>query len=135
MYLSLFLTALLSATLLPMGSEALLLYDFYEGHPWIWLLIIASFGNTLGSLINYLIGHKGVIYLTQKRWIKPHQIERSHRYFDRYGAYALLLSWVPLIGDPITFIAGTLRYSFWKFILLVAIAKTSRYGVILYLAY
>ncbi len=132
-YLTLFTMALLSATFLPMGSEALLLYDYHLGFNIYHLLFVASLGNTLGSLINYLLGLKGTDYLLNKRWLKEKQIHNANMHFQKYGGFALLLSWVPLIGDPITFIAGVLHYPLWKFTLIVAIAKTTRYALLLFL--
>jgi len=126
-YLLLFLVSLAAATLLPVSSEATLLYDLNEGYtPWL-LLLSAGTGNVLGSAINYWIGRKGTDYLLTRGSMTQKQIARSERFFDRYGGFALLLSWMPLIGDPLTLIAGVLHYDFRKFILIVAIAKFGRY--------
>lgn len=129
-YLTLFIASLLAATLLPGGSEALLLYDLSLGYDPFLLILIAAIGNTLGSLINYVIGYKGIDYLSSKGYAKEHQLDTAHNLFERYGAFSLLLSWVPIIGDPITFIAGVLKYDIKKFVLIVFIAKGVRYSVI-----
>lgn len=126
-YIILFLSAFLSATLFPFGSEALLIYNLKEGYSIYLLLFFASMGNTLGSLINYFIGLKGEQYLEKKAYLKKEKILKYKKYFDKYGAYSLLFSWLPIIGDPLTFIAGVLKYDLKKFIILVFIAKTSRY--------
>jgi membrane protein YqaA with SNARE-associated domain len=132
-YFTLFFTSLGAATLLPGGSEALLLYYKSDGLNPLYLLIIASLGNTLGSIINYFLGKYANAWAIEKKYISSLHVDKSKKYFDKYGAFALLLSWTPIIGDPITFVAGILRYNFWKFLILVLFAKTARYLVLLYL--
>lgn len=117
----------MSATLIPFGSEALLIYDIKEGYNIYLLLLIATLGNSLGSLINYFIGLKGEEFLVEKKYLKEEKILKTKRYFDKYGAFCILFSWLPIIGDPITFIAGVLKYNLRNFIILVVIAKFSRY--------
>ena len=126
-YFYLFINALISATLFPLGSEALLIYDISQGLNIYLLVIVATLGNTLGSVINYYFGYKGEEYLIEKKLIKESQIIKSKKFFDKYGGYSLFLSWMPIIGDPITFIAGTLHYNFKKFISIVLFAKAIRY--------
>ncbi len=126
-YLILFITALISATLFPFGSEALLIYNIKEGYNIYLLLLFATLGNSLGSVINYFLGLKGEEYLLKKSLIKEKYIIKSKVYFDKYGAWSILFSWLPIIGDPITFVAGVLKYDFKKFLILVIIAKFSRY--------
>ena len=132
-YLILFTTAFISATLFPLGSEALLIYDIKEGYNIYLLIAVATFGNTLGSVINYFLGLKGEEYLISKNFLKEKYIIKSKYYFDKYGSISLLFSWLPIIGDPITFVAGILKYDFKKFLVLVFIAKLSRYLVIAWL--
>lgn len=132
-FLYLFLTALISATLFPLGSEALLVYDITQGHNLVLLLFFATLGNSLGSLINYYLGLKGEEFCERKKYLKKNSIEKYKKFFDKYGGYTLLLSWVPIIGDPITFIAGILKYDLKKFIVLVIIAKFTRYAFLVYL--
>jgi membrane protein YqaA with SNARE-associated domain len=132
-YLVLFFSALISATLFPLGSEALLIYDIKEGYNIYLLIAVATFGNTLGSVINYFLGLKGEEYLISKNFLKEKYIIKSKYYFDKYGSISLLFSWLPIIGDPITFVAGILKYDFKKFLVLVFIAKLSRYLVIAWL--
>ena len=126
-YLILFITALISATLFPFGSEALLIYDIKEGYNIYLLLFFATLGNSLGSVINYFIGLKGEEYLINKNLLNEKYILKAKTYFDKYGAWSILFSWLPIIGDPITFVAGILKYDFIKFLILVIIAKFSRY--------
>lgn len=132
-YLTLFFVALASATLLPMGSEALLLYDISQGYT-VWLLwLFASVGNTLGSMVNYWLGLKGETYLEHKGYLSQKKMDKARASFDTYGGWTLLLSWVPIIGDPLTFIAGVLKYRFWWFVVIVAVAKATRYAVIVWM--
>jgi membrane protein YqaA with SNARE-associated domain len=129
-YITLFFSAFISATLFPLGSEALLIYDITQGHNWVWLLFFATTGNVLGSCVNYYLGLKGEVYLEEKKYIKKEKMSKYKYYFDRYGGYSLLLSWMPLIGDPITFMAGVLKYNFKYFLVLVLIAKLGRYTLL-----
>jgi membrane protein YqaA with SNARE-associated domain len=133
-YITLFTVAFLSATLLPMGSEALLLYDISQNHSLLLLWIVATLGNTLGSMVNYWLGLKGENYLEEKGHLSAQKMEKARGFFDTYGGWTLLLSWVPIIGDPLTFIAGVLRYNFKWFSLIVAVAKGTRYAIVIFLA-
>lgn len=126
-YLILFFSAFISATLFPLGSEALLIYDIKEGYNIYLLLFFATLGNSLGSILNYYLGLKGEEYLIEKKLLNEKYIDISKRYFDKYGFITILFSWLPIIGDPITFIAGVLKYDFKKFVILVIISKFSRY--------
>lgn len=110
-----------------MGSEALLIYDITQGYNIYLLLFFATFGNVLGSVINYFLGLKGEEYLEKKAYIKKEKLSKYKNFFSKYGGYTLFLAWVPIIGDPITFIAGILKYNFKKFLLLVTISKFGRY--------
>ncbi|WP_418179935.1 YqaA family protein [Aliarcobacter lanthieri] len=121
-YLILFFSAFLSATLLPLGSEALLIYNILEGYNLFLLLFFATLGNSLGSVLNYYLGLKGEEYLVNKK-----HINFSKKYFDKYGAICILFAWLPIIGDPITFVAGVLKYNFKLFLVLVIISKLGRY--------
>ena len=126
-YLILFFSAFVSATLFPLGSEALLIYDIKEGYNIYLLVLVATIGNTLGSVVNYYLGLKGEEYLVEKKLLNEKYITKSKGYFDRFGAICVLFAWVPIICDPITFVAGVLKYDFKKFLILVTISKFSRY--------
>jgi len=132
-HLYLFINSFISATLFPLGSEALLLYYLSENFNYIYLLAIASIGNTFGSILNYWFGLKGEQYLLSKKMIKEKNIKKYKKYFDKYGAYTLLLSWMPIVGDGFTLIAGSLKYDIKRFIILVFISKFSRYSFIIFL--
>lgn len=126
-YLILFFSALISATIFPLGSEALFIYDIKEGYNVYLLLLFATAGNSLGSVINYYMGLKGEEYLISKKILKERQIVFYKSYFDKYGFVLILFSWLPIVGDTITFIAGILKFDLKKFLVLVIIAKFSRY--------
>jgi membrane protein YqaA with SNARE-associated domain len=132
-YLIMFITAFSSATLIPMGSEAVLIYNITQGYNIYILFSVAVVGNTLGSYVNYFLGLKGEEYLLRKKYIKEKTIIKNKKYFDRYGGVSLLFSWVPLLGDGITFVAGMLQYNVTKFFIYVFISKFFRYLVVLLL--
>ena len=126
-YLSLFLTSFASATLLPGGSEVLFTYLLNQSFSPVFLLFFASTGNTLGSFVNYLLGKYATGFALKKEYVSETSLQKAEDIFARYGAFSLLLSWAPFVGDPLTFVAGMTRYALWKFLLLVAFAKTARY--------
>jgi membrane protein YqaA with SNARE-associated domain len=97
------------------------------------LLIVASFGNTLGSVVNWALGFYSR-NLTTKKWFpfKDKRIKNSSKWFSKFGKWSLLFAWVPIIGDPLTLVAGLLRVKFLDFVILVAIGKVSRYFLIYY---
>ncbi|KAB7615774.1 DedA family protein [Amylibacter sp. SFDW26] len=131
-YLGLFLSAFVAATILPAQSETVLGVMLALGKYSPALLItVASVGNVLGSMVNYVLGRLALSY-RHKRWFpaKPQTLERAQGWYSRYGRWSLLLSWVPLIGDPITVAAGVMREPFWRFLVLVTIAKVGRYVVL-----
>ena len=127
-YAGLFLAALIAATILPMQSEAVLV-GLLLAHYSPWLLIaVASVGNVLGSVVNWLIGG-GLERFRDRSWFPVNEagLERAQRWYRHCGKWSLLLSWAPVVGDPLTLVAGTLREPFRMFLLLVTIAKVSRY--------
>ncbi|HIE34961.1 MAG TPA: DedA family protein [Campylobacterales bacterium] len=126
-YLLLLSSSFLAATFLPLSSEGLLVYYLGKGFNPSLLLFVASIGNTLGSLLNYTIGLKGFEYLVEKEYLKEKSLKKYQKFFHKFGIFALLFSWVPIIGDPITFVAGALRYEIKKFIIVVFFAKFGRY--------
>ena len=131
LYLGLFLTALLAATIFPAQSEAAVAGMLLSGHRPLLVIGVASVGNVLGSVVNWWLGTQAA-KLGHRRWfpLKPAQIERASGWYRRYGRWSLLLSWVPVVGDPLTLAAGFLRERLLVFLLLVSIAKTGRYVVL-----
>ncbi|OQX19161.1 MAG: hypothetical protein BWK76_05470 [Desulfobulbaceae bacterium A2] len=131
-YGGLFLSAFLAATILPMQSEALLLGLILGGHhATAPLLLVATSGNTLGSVVNWWFG-RSLERFRHRRWfpIGEQALARAQGYYQRYGPWSLLLSWAPIIGDPLTVIAGFLRLPFLTFLLIVTLAKFSRYLIL-----
>ena len=133
-YITLFIVSFLAATLIPLGSEALLLYDISQNYSLFLLWSFATMGNALGSMLNYWLGLKGEAYLERKGHLSVKKMKHSRGFFDKYGGWTLLLSWAPVVGDPLTFIAGVLRYDFKWFSLIVFVAKGLRYAVIIFFA-
>ena len=126
---------MLAATILPLSSEivltTMLLTNLFEKNI---LLIVASFGNILGSIFNWYLGKKITIFQDRKWFpVSPEQLNKSQKYFQKYGFWSLLLAWVPIIGDPLTLLAGVLNVRFSIFLLLVSISKISRYILIIYI--
>ena len=131
-YAALFISALMAATILPMQSEAVLVGFLVAGQkPIAYLLIIATLGNVLGAVINWGLG-RAVHRFEGRSWFpaSQEQMQRAQRWYLRYGRWSLLASWLPIVGDPITVVAGALRESFWPFVALVTLAKAGRYIVL-----
>jgi len=133
-YITLFVVSFLAATLLPLGSEGLLLYDIAQNYSLVCLWSFATVGNTLGSMLNYWLGLKGEDYLEKKGHMSTEKMGKAREIFAKYGGWSLLLSWAPIVGDPLTFIAGVLCYNFKWFTLIVFVAKGLRYAVIIFFA-
>ena len=131
---ALFASAFLSATLLPGSSEALLLLKLTEGHPWVPLVLVATAGNLLGSLLTYGMGLAGNTAL-HSRWLRidEHDVSRAEAWFRQWGLPSLLLAWLPVIGDPLCLAAGLLRVGVIPFVVLVGTGKLARYGFLAWL--
>lgn len=126
----LFASAFLSATLLPGGSEAVLAYLAGDrDYSALTLLAVASTGNTLGGMSSWVIGRLLPAGRLQRPELHP-AVDRIRR----YGSPVLLLSWVPIIGDPLCVAAGWLRVSWHRALLFIAVGKAARYAVVLVLA-
>jgi len=120
------------ATIIPFGSEAYFITLLsLEKYNHFILFVVASVGNVLGSLFNWICGFY-INFFIKKSWfpINNKIINRGNKLFTKYGKWSLLISWFPLIGDPITFAAGTLRYPIIPFLVLVSIGKVGRYLII-----
>ena len=133
---SLFWVALASATLLPGGSEVWLARLWCVGEPALVLWVVATAGNTLGSLINVALGRYARQF-QHRRWFpaSPQGLARAERWYHRFGEASLLLSWLPVIGDPLTVLAGVMRLAWWRALLWVVLAKGARYGLLIALAH
>ena len=131
-YGGLFLAALAAGSALPVPSEAAFAGVVLTTTDPLWIAVaVATVGNVIGSFINWLIG-LGVETLKHKRWFpaSERQLDRAKVWYHRYGRWSLLLSFVPIIGDPLTIVAGVMREPLWSFIPLVTIAKGARYVVL-----
>lgn len=132
-YLNLFFLSFLAATVLPFGSEALVVALIYQGFNPFNVVIVATLGNYLGSCTTYYLGLKGRPVLEKYLSPSPEKLEKSERLFKKYGVYVLLFTWVPGIGDAITMVAGLLQLPFKSFSVLVFLGKFGRYFAIAYL--
>jgi membrane protein YqaA with SNARE-associated domain len=132
-YLGLFVVAFGAATLLPLQSEAVLIGMLVSGsYSTAWLLVVATAGNVLGSVANWWVG-RSIERFRNKHWfpISPRHLDKAQNTYRRFGHWSLVLCWVPIIGDPITIVAGVMRESLWRFLLIVTLVKTTRYLVIM----
>jgi membrane protein YqaA with SNARE-associated domain len=128
-YAGLFLAALVAATVLPMQSEAVLVGLLVAGkHPAGALILVATVGNVLGSVINWYLG-RFLLRYRDRRWfpVSGRQLARARVWYRRYGRWSLLGSWLPVVGDPLTVAAGLMREPLGPFLALVTIAKAGRY--------
>lgn len=131
-YITLFISGFLSATLLPGSSEIILIAMLSQGLAEPLLLVFAAtFGNVLGSLVNWLLG-KYLMRFMGRRWfpVSLAQYDKAKKWFERYGIWSLLLAWLPVVGDPLTLIAGTLGVRLRTFLILVTVGKFARYAFI-----
>ncbi|MBT5266418.1 MAG: DedA family protein [Rhodospirillaceae bacterium] len=130
--LALFASAFTAATLLPGGSEVVLGALVVEAmRPIAVLVAVATLGNTLGSVVNWAIGRFLARY-ADRRWfpLTAAQHERYGAWYQRWGIWSLLLAWMPIIGDPLTVIAGLMGTRIVPFVLIVAVAKGVRYVLV-----
>jgi membrane protein YqaA with SNARE-associated domain len=131
-YGGLFLAAFAAATIVPAQSEAVIagLLATRNYAPAI-LILVAGIGNVLGSVVNWLLG-RGVERFREARWfpVSAKNLERAGNWYRRYGWWSLLLSWLPIVGDPLTVAAGIMREPFGRFLVVVSIAKFGRYIVL-----
>jgi membrane protein YqaA with SNARE-associated domain len=129
----LFLTSFLAATILPLSSEAVLAgVALSTTHDRLLLLAVATTANTLGALLNWAFGRWGARF-RDRTWfpVKPATFEKAAERFRHWGSWSLLLSWVPIVGDPLTMVAGAAGVRFLPFLVLVALGKAARYAVVL----
>ncbi len=127
-YIGLFTASFLAATILPLSSEIVLGLLLYNGFNPVALISVATTGNVLGSLLNYAAGFWGNLFLFEKVFkLSESEFMKAQKRFSRYGSFSLLLAWVPIIGDPLTIIAGALKINIFLFIFLVTTGKLARY--------
>jgi len=133
-YTGLFIAAFLSATILPLGSVVVLAPLLLSGLSPSMLVVVATIGNVLGSMTNYALGYWASLSLI-KKWLRMSEEEfvRAEQHFKKYGIIALLFTWLPFIGDPLTVLAGILRIRLHWFVVLVTVGKAVRYIIASYL--
>lgn len=133
-YLIVAASAFLAATLLPFYSEIVLVPFLIEGKDPMLLWIVATLGNTLGAVVNWVLG-RFMLHYQHRSWfpIKQQQLVRAQKWFQHYGVWSLLFAWLPVGGDALTFIAGIMRVKFLLFFLLTGAGKGARYAVIIWL--
>jgi len=133
-YISIFFLSFFAATIIPFSSEVgLVSYMALGKFNNELLLIFASLGNILGSCINYILG-LFIINFKTKSWFpfKDNQIIKATDWFNRFGVYSLFFAFLPIVGDPLTLVAGIFRVSFLKFIIFISLGKILRYLLIFY---
>jgi len=133
-YLLLFGSSFLAATLLPFYSEVLLYALLREGGDPLILVLVATLGNTLGAVVNWVLGLY-LLHFQDRRWFyfSREQIEKAQRWYQRYGFWSLLLAWLPVGGDALTLIGGVMKVRLWLFLLLVGTGKGLRYVSVVYI--
>lgn len=133
-YLLLFGSAFLAATILPFYSEVLLYALLREGGDPLILVIVATLGNTLGAVVNWVLGLY-LLHFQDRRWFyfSRRQIETAQRWYQRYGFWSLLMAWLPIGGDALTLIGGIMKVRLWLFLLLVGTGKGLRYVSVVYI--
>jgi membrane protein YqaA with SNARE-associated domain len=133
-YLLLFGSAFLAATILPFYSEVILFALLRDGGDPAPLVLVATLGNTLGAVVNWLLG-RYLLHFQDRRWFyfSRAQIDKAQRWFQSYGYWSLLLAWAPVGGDALTLIAGIMKVRLWLFLLLVGSGKALRYISVFYL--
>ncbi len=127
-YFGLFLSSFLAATLLPFSSEAVLGFLLFKDLDPTLLISLATLGNVLGSLFNYAVGLWGRTLLAGRLFrVREDEFIKAEERFRKYGVLSLLFAWVPVIGDPLTIVAGALRIDILAFLALVTAGKLARY--------
>jgi membrane protein YqaA with SNARE-associated domain len=128
---ALFALSFLAATILPLGSEWLLVALILQGVDPVPAVAVATVGNFLGACTTYAMGFWGSTFVLQKLLrIGEKDISKAERIFEKYGSWALLLAWLPVVGDPLCLVAGSLRLNLLRFSCLVFAGKLGRYAFI-----
>ncbi len=132
----LFFAAFLAATLIPAQSEAVLVGLYLAGsHSVLALILTASLGNVLGSVVNWIMG-RFLLRYQDRRWfpVSPETLIKASGWYQRWGYWSLFGSWLPIIGDPLTLAAGVMKEPLWRFLTIVTLAKTGRYIALIWAA-
>jgi membrane protein YqaA with SNARE-associated domain len=133
-YVGLFLFGAVATTLVPLSPEVAAVAVWKAGMPVIPTIAVLTIGNYAGNVLNYWLGRLGQFWILEKYFrIKKTRLDRAHRWFEKFGPPILLFSWLPIVGDPLTFVPGIVKYDFWKFSVYVIIGKIIRYAGLYYL--
>jgi len=134
-YLLLFASAFLAATILPFSSEVVLFSLLRDGGDPVTLVVVATLGNTLGSVVNWALGLY-LLHFQDRRWFyfSRDQIDKAQRWYQRFGFWSLLFAWLPIGGDALTLIAGIMKLRLWLFLLLVGTGKGLRYISVVFIS-
>ena len=133
-YVGLFLFGAIATTLIPLSPEVVAVAVWKVGMPVIPTILVLSIGNYTGNAINYWVGRLGEYWILEKYFrVKKERIDRAQKWFNRFGPPILLLSWLPVVGDPLTFVPGIVKYNFAKFSIYVFIGKLIRYVGLYYI--
>lgn len=133
-FLALFLLSFLASTLVPLGSEWMVVTMILARHEPATVVAVATAGNYLGALTTYWIGLYGGDFLTRRVLrMDEKQISRAENFYNRFGSLSLLFSFLPIIGDPLCLVGGVLRVRFIRFTLLVFAGKLARYAAVAWL--
>jgi membrane protein YqaA with SNARE-associated domain len=132
-YIGLFFASFLAATILPLSSEVILSFLLLNNFNPTILVSVATFGNVLGSFVNYSIGVCGSIFFVRKVLnISEDEFVKAKQRFQKYGVFSLFFAWVPVIGDPLTVVAGVLKINIIIFFIMITSGKLIRYVIISY---
>lgn len=133
-YPALFLLSFLASTLLPLGSEWLLVLMLLKGHDPVGSVMAATSGNTLGACTTWLVGRHGSGWLLARLFrISEQQRQRAEAWYQRYGSLSLLFSWLPVVGDPLCLVGGLFKIRLIPFVLLAGSGKLARYAAVAWL--
>lgn len=132
LYLTAFASAFLAATVVPLVADAALAGALAGGAAWPGLVAAATAGSTLGAVLFWWLG-RFVERFREHRWFpaSPRQLDRAQAWFQRYGIWSLLLTWIPGLGDGLTVGAGVMRVGIVPFCALVSIGRGLRYAAII----
>jgi membrane protein YqaA with SNARE-associated domain len=130
-YIGLFTASFLAATILPLSSEAVLIFLLLNSHDPVISISVATAGNVLGSVLNYALGFWGSFLIMERLLrLSKEKIALSEKRFKKYGVFSLLFAWVPVFGDPLTVAAGVLKTNIYLFLGLVTAGKLFRYIIV-----
>jgi len=134
-YCSLFFTSFLASTIIPLGSEGMVIYMITKGHNIVSVVVIASIGNYLGACTTYILGYIGRQKALEK-YLKINQVDfaRADKLFTKYGSPVLLFTWLPIVGDALAAIGGIFKLNFLLFSIYVFTGKFIRYLAVAYFA-